>query len=392
MWRTTPRWPGKVAGVHRPVTRPRLSWGCSRAPVRQPAIRARTPRSTSSIRPAAIAAAATALRRRSPPTCRRARPSPPTTSRPTRRARSATPPRATTQRYSVTGTHQGVTTCLNCHGASVASTFANITIVRSPGNHIPVGNLDCNGSGCHTTAKVTAGGFRLGAASVNAPTLNVAGHTTVAGQVAACTTCHETAPFVGMIASTNDHGRRLAPERDARQGPSDLGRLQHLPQHDADVHRERFDDAEAGQSHPDQRPVRAVPHHRRQLRPVFGDGHAPGRAAIASAATRRRSRTPSPTSRSCRRRTTTSRSATSTATARAATRPRKSRPAGSTLGAASISAPTLNGAGHTTVAAAVAACTSCHETAPYVGMVASSDQYRRRFAADGLRQAPPDQR
>jgi hypothetical protein len=106
--------------------------------------------------------------------------------------------------YSVTGTHQGVTNCLSCHAPAVANTFANITIVSTTGiNHIPIGNLDCDGSGCHTTAKVTAGGFRIGAANVNAPTLNVAGHTTVAGQVGACTSCHETAPYVGMIASTS---------------------------------------------------------------------------------------------------------------------------------------------------------------------------------------------
>ena len=39
--------------------------------------------------------------------------------------------------YSVTGTHQGVTTCLNCHGPTVASSFANVTITTTPANHIP---------------------------------------------------------------------------------------------------------------------------------------------------------------------------------------------------------------------------------------------------------------
>src|SRR4029077_3706687 len=34
--------------------------------------------------------------------------------------------------------------------------------------------------------------------------------------------------------------------------------------------------------------------------------------------------------------------------------------------------PTLSIAGHSTVAAAVAACQTCHETAPYAGMLASS--------------------
>ena len=104
--------------------------------------------------------------------------------------------------YSVTGTHQGVTGCLSCHGATVATTFANIKIVTNPSNHFPFGTLDCNRSGCHTTGNVNPGGFKLGAASRTAPTLSVAGHTTVAAAVAACQTCHETAPYVGMIASS----------------------------------------------------------------------------------------------------------------------------------------------------------------------------------------------
>src|SRR5258708_24091843 len=62
--------------------------------------------------------------------------------------------------YSVTGTHQGVTGCLSCHGPSVAKTFANITIVSTPANHFPFATHDCSGSGCHTTTNVNAGGFR----------------------------------------------------------------------------------------------------------------------------------------------------------------------------------------------------------------------------------------
>ena len=86
--------------------------------------------------------------------------------------------------YSVTGTHQGVTACLSCHGPTVGP-FLDVTIVTAPANHVPIGSLDCNGSGCHTTASVNPGGFKLGTASINAPTLNVAGHTTVAAAVAA---------------------------------------------------------------------------------------------------------------------------------------------------------------------------------------------------------------
>src|SRR6202162_3144855 len=103
--------------------------------------------------------------------------------------------------YSVTGTQQGVTGCLTCHGSTVAGTFANIKIVTNPGNHVPIGSLNCNGSGCHTTTNVNPGGFKLGTANVNTPTLTVAGHTTVA-VVGACSTCHETAPYLGMVVGT----------------------------------------------------------------------------------------------------------------------------------------------------------------------------------------------
>src|SRR5207253_6691226 len=76
--------------------------------------------------------------------------------------------------YSVSGTHQGVTGCLTCHGSTVAGTFANVTIVSTPANHIPIGSLDCNGSGYHSTQNVNAGGFKLGTANISNPTLTVA--------------------------------------------------------------------------------------------------------------------------------------------------------------------------------------------------------------------------
>src|SRR2546429_377275 len=47
--------------------------------------------------------------------------------------------------YSVTGTHQGVSGCLTCHGPTVGP-FVNVTIVTTPGNHIPLGSADCHGS------------------------------------------------------------------------------------------------------------------------------------------------------------------------------------------------------------------------------------------------------
>src|SRR5437762_7907308 len=78
--------------------------------------------------------------------------------------------------YSVTGTHQGVTRCLSCHGSTVATTFANITLVTTPSNHIPVATLDCNGSGCHTATNVTPGGVKLGSADHTAPPHSAAYH------------------------------------------------------------------------------------------------------------------------------------------------------------------------------------------------------------------------
>src|SRR5207248_4433713 len=75
----------------------------------------------------------------------------------------------------------GVQTCALpiCHRSIVAGPFgiaANpvFSIVTTPSNHFPVGSLDCNGSGCHTTGNVNTGGFKLGAASLTAPTLSVA--------------------------------------------------------------------------------------------------------------------------------------------------------------------------------------------------------------------------
>src|SRR5215472_6730859 len=112
--------------------------------------------------------------------------------------------------YDIAGVHVGVTGCLACHGAGTGP-FAGppptntITIVGWAGtNHFPIGTLDCNGSGCHSATGVKVGGFKLGngIASTTAPTLSVTGHSTVGTAVPACQTCHETAPYKGMIAGT----------------------------------------------------------------------------------------------------------------------------------------------------------------------------------------------
>src|SRR5205807_3707276 len=119
---------------------------------------------------------------------------------------AASAPRHTTTgnyaTYSVTATHQGVTNCLSCHASAVAATFANVKITTAPANHIPYGSLDCNGSGCHSTSNVNPGGFNLGAASINTPTLSVAGHTTVKAATPSCQTCHEAASYLGMVVGT----------------------------------------------------------------------------------------------------------------------------------------------------------------------------------------------
>src|SRR5207249_6763950 len=84
--------------------------------------------------------------------------------------------------YSSPGTHQGVTGCLTCHGSTVNTTFLNVTPVTTPANHFPIGALDCNGSACHATGNVNAGGgrFVLGRASNSSAGLSAAGQRAVA--------------------------------------------------------------------------------------------------------------------------------------------------------------------------------------------------------------------
>jgi len=75
--------------------------------------------------------------------------------------------------------------CLSCHGPTVNTTFLNVTMVTTPGNHIPIAGLDCNGSGCHNTNNGDSESERLqdrtGTANISNPTLNAAGHVTAAG-------------------------------------------------------------------------------------------------------------------------------------------------------------------------------------------------------------------
>jgi hypothetical protein len=117
--------------------------------------------------------------------------------------------------YSVAAVHQNLATgsCLTCHKSTVSSTFANVTIKTTPGNHIPIAALDCGSSGCHVTNGGAAGGFQIGAGqagNINNPTLSAAGHATVSAMT--CLTCHEqNTAFAGMIASTASPGADTRP-------------------------------------------------------------------------------------------------------------------------------------------------------------------------------------
>ncbi|TLY70409.1 MAG: hypothetical protein E6K47_04255, partial [Gammaproteobacteria bacterium] len=276
--------------------------------------------------------------------------------------------------YSVTGTHQGVKGCLTCHGSTVAGTFANVTIVSTPANHIPIGSLDCNGSGCHSTQNVNAGGFKLGTANISSPTLTVAGHATVAAAVAACATCHATASYMGMTPST------ALPGGDSRPGAYDA-------QHQVPP----ANTGDCGNCH--------------VTTPTFGTNLLPTAAKPANHI---------PTTVVCAQCHTTAGnfalySVTGThqgvsgcltchgptvgpfVNVTLVTTPGNHIPIGTLdcngsgchsttnvnaggfkLGTASTANPTLTVAGHTTVAAAVSGCQTCHETSPYVGMIAST--------------------
>ena len=135
--------------------------------------------------------------------------------------------------YSVSAVHQGVNGCIACHGSTVNTTFLNVTPLTTPGNHIPIGTLDCNASGCHSANGGAAGGFKLGTANINAPTLNVARpyHRGHGGSQLPDLSPDRHLPRHGP--GHESTARRLAPTRDARCGPSDQRRLQRLPYDDA---------------------------------------------------------------------------------------------------------------------------------------------------------------
>ena len=272
--------------------------------------------------------------------------------------------------YSVTGTHQGVTECLSCHAPAVASTFDNVTIATLPANHMPIGALDCSGSGCHTTKNVNPGGFKLGNASISTPTLNVAGHGTVSAAVPACATCHETAPYLGMLPSSATAAADSRPTAfDAKHPASgDCGNC-HVttPTFATNL-----------------LPTTAKPANHIPTTAVCAQCHTTaGNFALYSVSGVHQGVT---TCLSCHGPTVGPFLNVTMVSTPANHMPigaldcsgsgchttKNVNPGGFKIGAASISAPTLNVAGHTTVATAVSGCQTCHETAPYVGMIPSS--------------------
>lgn len=124
---------------------------------------------------------------------------------------------------SLTATHSSTgLACTACHNATVAQGLATAspaigTVIKfeaSPGvTHIPFGSLDC--VTCHGSYNGTASGggtfvFSSGGTggNINSPSLTVALHSAVAGQVSACATCHTSSVtggtvFTGMVASTS---------------------------------------------------------------------------------------------------------------------------------------------------------------------------------------------
>ena len=287
--------------------------------------------------------------------------------------------------YDVVATHQGATNCLSCHGATVAGTFsitANpvFSIISIPGNHIPFGTADCNGSGCHSTANVNPGGFKMGTANISSPTLNVAGHTTIAtGGVLGCSNCHETALYLGMMAGSNTAAGDSRPSTtlDAKHPTTgDCGNCHvtsptfaanllptagkpanHIPTSAgcAQCHTTAGNYAvysvtgtHAGVTGclschgPNTGPFAGPPPSNTMTIVGWpGSSHFPIGTADCNGS-------------GCH----------STSNV---------NPGGFKLAAASLTAPTLNVAGHATIASAgVAGCQTCHETAPYTGMIASS--------------------
>src|SRR5437763_1525762 len=253
-----------------------------------------------------------------------------------------------------------------------APPIPDISLLTNPGNHIPFASLDCNGSGCHTTGNVNAGGFKLGAASLSAPTLSVAGHTTVAAGVAACQTCHESAPYLGMIASSATAWGDSRPQAFDKVHPA-TGDCNGCHTTTPTFATDMTQSAKPANHIPTTAPCTQCHTTASNYAAYSVTGTHQGVTGCLS----------------CHG----SRVATTFANITLVTNPSNHFPLGTLdcnrsgchtmtnvtaggggfkLGSASLTAPTLSVAGHTTVAAAGAACQTCHESAPYIGMIASS--------------------
>jgi hypothetical protein len=287
--------------------------------------------------------------------------------------------------YDVVATHQGASGCLSCHGPSTGP-FAGpppsntITIAGWPGSsHFPIGTADCNGSGCHSTANVNAGGFKMGTASISSPTLNVAGHATIASAgVAGCSNCHETAPYSGMMASSNTAAGDSRPNTtlDSKHPTTgDCGNCHvttptfatnllptagkptnHIPTTApcAQCHTTAGNFAVYSVTATHQGVTGCLSCHGSSVAATFSISANPVFSVVTTPGNHFPIGTADCNGSGCH----------STANVNAG---------GFKMGAASLTAPTLSVAGHTTIASAgVAGCQGCHESAPYVGMMAGS--------------------
>ena len=184
---------------------PRPTSACSPAPPPPPGTRARPP-STRRTRPAVTAATVTPRRPTFTSNCDPRPPSPPTTSPTTAACTQCHTTAGNYALYSVTGVHQGVTACLTCHAPAVAGTFANITIVTTRRVTSRSAASTATAPAATPPPTSTPAASSSAARASTAPTLNVAGHTTIASAVGTC--CH-----LPRDRPVHRHARRAPPPR-----------------------------------------------------------------------------------------------------------------------------------------------------------------------------------
>jgi len=188
-----------------------------------------------------------------------------TTFRPVRRARSATRRRATTRPTRSPARTRASAGVLSCHGPTVAATF-DIAIVtntwqshfdRQPGlQRLGLSQHEERESGW---LQARRGEHLESDAHGRRPRHGGGGRR--------CMTCHESAPYMGMLASTAPRpGIRAHDTLDSMHPTS--GELQRLP-HDQPAFTTNQSAPPCREAHPDSAPVRAVPHDRGQLRALL---------------------------------------------------------------------------------------------------------------------------